>query len=98
MILQWERIHNDPCLLCFKYVYCFHYALNTIYCFPLCFKYHLLLLLRFKYIYCFLLCFKYIYCFHLHLLRIYDYPISPCDSGMKILIGLGGLCKTFIRH
>ena len=30
MILQWEEIHNDPYLLCFKYVYyAFLYVLNT---------------------------------------------------------------------
>ena len=38
--------------------------------------------------------FKYIYFFHLHLLCICDYSLSPYDLGMKILIGLGGLCKT----
>ena len=36
---------------------------------------------------------------HLHLLvyiiDYYDYPLSPFDLGIKILIGLGGLCKTF---
>jgi hypothetical protein len=27
-----------------------------------------------------------------------DYPLSPCDLGMKILSGFGGLCKPSTRH
>ena len=103
MILQWEKIHNDPCLSCllcfhlyFKYYLLLSLCFKYIYCFHLCFKYYLLLSLCFKYIYCFSLRFKYIYCFHFHFsLRYCNYPFSPCDLGMKILSGLGGLCKTF---
>ena len=64
MILQWERIHNDPCLLYFKYnlllSLCFKYHLLL----SLCFKYHLLLSLCFKYHLLLSLCFKYLYSFH----------------------------------
>ena len=52
MTLQWEMIHNDPCLL---YVYyTFIYALNTIYCF----------LYALNTIYYFLYSLNTIYCFH----------------------------------
>ena len=78
--------------ICFPLYFKYHLLLS------LYFKYHLLLPLCFKYIYCFSLHFKYIYCFHLHLLRICDYPPSLCDLGVKILIGLGRLCKTSMRH
>ena len=29
-----------------------------------------------------------------YLLHHCDYPLSPCDLGVKILIGRDGLCKT----
>ena len=107
MILQWERIHNDPCLLCFKYVnhafiyalntiYCFLYALNNIYCFP----YALNIIYFFHYALSTFIAFTmWIICNFLSAIYIYYamiiIPFTPRDLGMKILIGLGQLCKTF---
>ena len=68
MILQWEMIHNDPCLLCFKYVYCFHYALNTIYCF----RYALNTFISFYYVLNTFIAFIYIY----YVFMIIPFPLA----------------------
>ena len=53
-----------------------------------------------KYICCFPLYFKYIYRFYSIIYYIvnivYFSPFFPCDLGVKIPIGRGGLCKTFM--